>query len=74
MVRPSQRSEMAKMAVRAGITSIAHACKTFDVGLTCCRSQAKACYEDAVIPDWLARPSSAYRNWQSGFVFCISAT
>lgn len=41
MVRPSQRREMARQAVKAG-TSIVHACRTFDVSQTCYRYQAKA--------------------------------
>lgn len=69
MVRPSQRREMAKKAVQAGITSIAHACKTFDVSQTCYRYQAKACEENAVIADWLVRLTSAYRDWGFGLCF-----
>lgn len=51
MVRPSQRHEMAKKAVQAGITRIAHACKTFDVSQTCYRYQAKACHKNMVTAD-----------------------
>lgn len=51
MVRPSQRREMARRAVQAGITSIVHACRTFEVSQTYYRYQAKACQEDAIIAD-----------------------
>jgi putative transposase len=60
---------MAKKAVQAGITRIAHACKTFDVSQTCYRYQAKACQENAVIADWLVRLTSAYRDWGFGLCF-----
>jgi len=62
MVRPSQRREMAKRAVQAGVTNIAHACQTFGVSQTCYRYQAKASQENAIIADWLVRLTSAYRD------------
>lgn len=69
MVRPSQRREMARRAVQAGITSIVHACRTFEVSQTCYRYQAKACQENAIIADWLLRLTSAYRDWGFGLCF-----
>ncbi len=69
MVRPSQRREMARRAVQAGITSIVHACRTFEVSQTCYHYQAKACQENAIIADWLLRLTSAYRDWGFGLCF-----
>lgn len=68
MVRP-QRREMARRAVQAGITSIVHACRTFEVSQTCYRYQAKAYQENAIIADWLLRLTSAYRDWGFGLCF-----
>lgn len=69
MVRPSQRREMARRAVQAGITSIVHACRTFEVSQTWYRYRAKACQENAIIADWLLRLTSAYRDWGFGLCF-----
>jgi len=60
---------MARRAVQAGITSIVHACGTFEVSQTCYRYQAKACQENAIIADWLLRLTSAYRDWGFGLCF-----
>ncbi len=60
---------MARQAVKEGITSMAHACMTFGVIQTCYRYQAKASDENAIIADWLVRPTSAYRDW--GFSLCF---
>lgn len=68
MVRPSQRREMAKEAVRSGRTSIRHACATFNVSETCYRYEALHCDENAQIADWLLRLTTSYRNW--GFGLC----
>jgi putative transposase len=67
--RPSQRREMAKRAVQAGITYIAHACQTFGVSQACYRYRAKASQESAIISDWLVRLTSAYRDWRFGLCF-----
>lgn len=69
MVRPSQRREMARQEVKAGSTSITHACATFGVSQTCYRYQAKASEENVVIADWLVRLTSAYRDWGFGLCF-----
>lgn len=69
MVMPSQRREMARQAVQAGITSIVHACRTFEVSQTCYRYQAMASQENAMIADWLLRLTSAYRDWGFGLCF-----
>lgn len=69
MVRPSQRREMARQAVKAGSTSIAHACATFGVSQTCYRYQAKASEDNSVIADWRIRLTSAYRDWGFGLCF-----
>src|SRR5690606_23584490 len=42
MVRPSQRREMARLAVDGGRTNIRHACRTFALSETCYRYQAQA--------------------------------
>ena len=60
---------MARRAVQAGITSIVHACRTFEVSQTCYRYQAKASQENAMIADWLLRLTSAYRDWGFGLCF-----
>jgi putative transposase len=69
MVRPSQRREMAHLAVHAGRTTIRHACHTFEVSQTCYRYQAKSCEENARIADWLVRLTTAYRDWGFGLCF-----
>ena len=69
MVRPSQRREMAQLAVEGGQTSIRHACQTFDVSQTCYRYQAKASEENGRIADWLVRLTTAYRDWGFGPCF-----
>ena len=69
MMRPSQRREMARKAVQTGATSIAHACKTFEVSQICYRYQAKAGQENAIIADWLVRLTCAYRDWGFGLCF-----
>ena len=60
---------MARQAVKAGSTSIAHACNTFQVSQTCYRYQAKASEENAIIADWLVRLTTAYRDWGFGLCF-----
>ena len=69
MVRPSQRREMARLAVAGGHTSIRHACQTFAVSETCYRYQAQASVENARIADWLVRLTTAYRDWGFGLCF-----
>jgi len=60
---------MARQAVKAGSTSIAHACNTFQVSQTCYRYQAKASEENAIIADWLVSLTTAYRDWGFGLCF-----
>lgn len=62
MVRPSQRREMARQAVKAGSTRIAHACATFGVSQICYRYLAKASEENSVIAGWPVSLTSAYRD------------
>ncbi len=69
MVRPSQRREMARIAVEGGRTSIQHGCQTFVLSQTCYRYQAKASEENARIADWLVRLTTAYRDWGFGLCF-----
>lgn len=69
MVRPSQRREMARQAVQAGITSIVHVSSTFEVSQTCYRCHANVSQENAMIADLLLRLTSAYRDWGFGLCF-----
>ena len=69
MVRPFQRRVMARQAVKAGATSIAHAGRTFGLSQSCYHYLAKNREDNAVIADWLVRLTSAYRDW--GFDLCF---
>ena len=69
MVRPSQRREMARLAVQGGRTNIRHACQTFAVSETCYRYQAQASAENARIANWLVRLTTAYKDWGFGLCF-----
>ncbi len=60
---------MARQAVQAGITSIVHASRTFEVSQTCYRCHANASQENAMIADLLLRLTSAYRDWGFGLCF-----
>ena len=69
MVRPSQRREMAKVAVCEGRLSIRAACGAFTISETCYRYQPKLSDENAEIADWLVGLTSRQRNW--GFMLCF---
>ena len=69
MVRPSQRREMAKLAVAEQRISIRLACDTYGISETCYRYQAKWPDENAEIADWLLRLTTAYRDWGFGICF-----
>ena len=60
---------MARQAVKAGATSVAHACKTFGLSQSCYHYLAKNREDNAVIADWLVRLTSAYRDWGFGLCF-----
>lgn len=68
MVRPSQRREMARWAVKARGACIRHACADFSVSETCFRYQRRLSDENAVIADWLLRLTFNQKNW--GFGLC----
>lgn len=53
---------MARQAVKAGSTRIAHACATFGVSQICYRYLAKASEENSVIAGWPVSLTSAYRD------------
>ncbi len=68
MVKPSQRKEMAQVAVLNKAISIRLACQIFVVSETCYRYQAKLSSENCLIADWLVRLTHNQRNW--GFGLC----
>ena len=53
-VKPSQRREMAMIAVKTRAVSIALACRTFEISETCYRYERLLSDENAEIADWLA--------------------
>lgn len=55
--------------MKAGATSISHACKTFGLSQSCYHYLAKNREDNAVIADWLVRLTSAYRDWGFGLCF-----
>lgn len=69
MVKPTQRREMAKIAVRKGRLSIRAACSAFMISETCYRYQPKLSDENALIADWLLGLTGRQRNW--GFMLCF---
>jgi putative transposase len=68
MVRPSQRREMARWAVKARGACIRQACADFSVSETCYRYQRRLSDENAEIGDWLLRLTFNQKNW--GFGLC----
>ena len=69
MVKPSQRREMAKQAVKQKAICIRLACTAFALSETCYRYQAKLSDENAEIADWLIRLTHHQRNWGFGLCF-----
>ena len=69
MVKPSQRREMAKIAVQKYKLSLRIACQAFAISLKCYRYQAKLSGENGEIADWLIRLTHTYRNWGFGLCF-----
>lgn len=69
MVKPSQRREMAKLAVAQKAVSIRLACISFVISETCYRYQAKLSDENVKIADWLVRLTHNQRNWGFGLCF-----
>lgn len=55
--------------VDAGLTSIRHACETFDVSETAYRYVPRRLDEDALIADWLVRLTTTFRDWGFGLCF-----
>ena len=68
MVKPSQRKEMARLAVSTRGISIQLACSLFRVSQSCYRYKPVLSGENAVIADWLIRLTHAWRDW--GFGLC----
>lgn len=69
MVKPSQRREMAKMAVDRRRISIRKSCLYFHVSEQCFRYQPKLSEENEKIADWLLRLTDNQRNWGFGLCF-----
>ena len=68
MVTPSQRREMARVAIGKHKISVKLVCLAFKISETCCRYQPKLSKENALIADWLIRITHNQRNW--GFGLC----
>ena len=69
MVKPSQRREMAKEAVKKHAIPVSQACRIFEVSEVCYRYQRKLSDENAQIADWLIRLTQNQRNWGFGLCF-----
>lgn len=69
MVKPSQRREMVKKALKVFKISIATLCFTFGISETCFRYEAKLNPENQVIAEWLLRLTENNRNWGFGLCF-----
>jgi len=69
VVRPSQRREMAKQAVKDRSVSIRMAATIFSISETCYRYQPKLSAENVKIADWLIRLTHNQRNWGFGLCF-----
>ena len=69
MVKPSQRSEMAKSCVAQRRISIRIACSAFSISETCYRYKPLQSDDNALIADWLVRLTSAWRTWGFGLCF-----
>ncbi|MEJ6610538.1 MAG: IS3 family transposase [Paracoccaceae bacterium] len=68
-VRPSQRREMAMIAVKTRAVSIALACRTFEISETCYRYERLLSDENAEIADWLERLTANRKTWGFGLCF-----
>ena len=73
-LRPSRRREMAMNAVVQRGTSIALACRTFQITETCYRYRPVRSDENEEIADWLERLTENKHTWVFGCVFYICAT
>lgn len=73
MTRPSQRCDMAELAVARHNVSIALACRAFGVSETCYRYSPKLKDENEEIADLLVGLTDARKTWASGCVFCTCA-
>jgi putative transposase len=69
VVRPSQRCEMAKQAVKERSISIRFACTVFQISETCYRYKRKLSAENIRIADWLIQLTHNQRNWGFGLCF-----
>jgi len=69
VVKPRQRRELARQAVKNEPVSIRLACETYGISESCYRYQAKLSNENTVIADWLLRLTHNQRNWGFGLCF-----
>ena len=69
MVRPSQRVEMARLAVSGHKLNIRQACQAFSVSECCYRYERKLSDENGLIAELLLGLTQAQRNW--GFALCF---
>jgi len=69
VVKPSQRKEMAQVAVATKGTSIRLACMAFSISESCYRYQPKLASENEVIVDWLVRLTNQNDDWGFGLCF-----
>jgi putative transposase len=68
VVRPSQRKELALLAVETRQISIRQACETFGISESCYRYQPLLGSENEEIADWLLRITTTQKRW--GFGLC----
>jgi putative transposase len=69
VVKPSQRKELAYVAVETKQISIRQACATFGISETCYRYQPLLSSEGDVIADWLLRLTTWQKRWGFGLCF-----
>jgi putative transposase len=69
VVRPSQRKELALLAVETKQVSIRQACATFGISESCYRYQPLLGSENEEIADWLLRLTTAQKRWGFGLCF-----
>ena len=69
MVRPSERKEMAKIALARHKISVRLACKTFFISESCFRYKSLLKSENERIAEYLMHLCDVHRNWGFGLCF-----
>ena len=69
MVKPSQRRQMAKDAVKTRLINIRFACQIFSVSESCYRYTPLLSEENQLIANWLICITNNQRNWGFGLCF-----